>query len=151
MKKILFGFSAIAKYVATFFAETSNLPQASIIMSDVVQQEVEKMQKCINHLPGIYVGAPKIFLAIPSLRITYLRKYWHIGSSRKASAMVAITAVHMANNNCIESKKKNITNREMEAPTGRHIACSESRVWTPDLSLSLADLLLSLPSSSSSA
>jgi len=41
---------------------------------------------------------------------------------------VAITAVHTANNNCIESKKKNMISKENDAPTGRHIACRESRV-----------------------
>ena len=60
--------------------------------------------------------------------MTYLIKYWHIGRSRKARATVAMTAVQMAKSICIESKKKNITKREMEAPKGRHIACKESRV-----------------------
>ena len=31
----------------------------------------------------------------------------------------------------MESKKKNITSRDMEAPSGRHMACNESRVWMP--------------------
>ena len=31
----------------------------------------------------------------------------------------------------MESKKKNMTRRDMDAPSGRHIACSESRVWMP--------------------
>ena len=62
-----------------------------------------------------------------------------MGSSRKASATVAMTAVQMANSICIESKKKNMTSREMEAPRGRHMACSESKVWIPLL------LLLPLP------
>lgn len=31
----------------------------------------------------------------------------------------------------MESKKKNITSRDMEAPSGRHMACKESRVWMP--------------------
>ena len=51
-----------------------------------------------------------------------------MGSSRKARATVAMTAVQMANNICIESKKKNMTSSETEAPSGKHIACSESRV-----------------------
>lgn len=39
-----------------------------------------------------------------------------------------LLAVHTANSICIESKKKNITNREMEAPKGKHRACMVSRV-----------------------
>ena len=31
----------------------------------------------------------------------------------------------------MESKKKNMTRRDMDAPSGRHIACSESSVWIP--------------------
>ena len=31
---------------------------------------------------------------------------------------------------CIESKKKNMMRRETEAPRGRHIACTLSRVVT---------------------
>ena len=54
-----------------------------------------------------------------------------MGSSKNARATVAMTAVQMANNICIESKKKNMTSRETEAPRGKHIACSESRVWIP--------------------
>ena len=58
-------------------------------------------------------------------------RYWHIGSKRNAKATVAITAVHIANNICIESKKKNMTSSDIEAPNGRHIACIESRVCIP--------------------
>ena len=42
-----------------------------------------------------------------------------------------MTAVQMANNICIESKKKNMTNRDTEAPRGKHMAWIESRVWIP--------------------
>lgn len=49
-------------------------------------------------------------------------RYWHMGRSRKARATVAMTAVHEAKSICIESKKKNMTSKEMEAPNGRHIA-----------------------------
>ncbi len=34
---------------------------------------------------------------------------------------------------CMESKKKNMMRSEIEAPSGRHMACSESRVCTPFL------------------
>ena len=61
----------------------------------------------------------------------YLIRYWHIGNRRNASATVAITAVQIANNICIESKKKNMTSKDIEAPNGRHIACMESRVCIP--------------------
>lgn len=80
--------------------------------------------------------------------------YWHIGNKRNANATVAITvdgrrarfrldwnrnilwlggsvyllAVQTANNICIESKKKNITSNEMDAPSGRHRACIVSSV-----------------------
>jgi hypothetical protein len=37
-------------------------------------------------------------------------------------------AVQMANSICIESKKKNMTKRETEAPRGKHMAWMESRV-----------------------
>ena len=39
----------------------------------------------------------------------------------------------MANNICIESKKKNMTSKEMDAPRGRQRACIVSSVWTPVL------------------
>ena len=54
-----------------------------------------------------------------------------MGKSRNAKATVAITAVQIANNICIESKKKNMTSKDIEAPNGRHIACIESSVWIP--------------------
>lgn len=78
--------------------------------------------------------------------------YWHIGSKRKASATVAMTvgganrrirfsivlahnivcialpAVATANSICIESKKKNITSSDMEAPSGKQSACIVSNV-----------------------
>lgn len=54
--------------------------------------------------------------------------YWHIGNNRNASATVAITAVQTANNICIESKKKNITNNDTDAPNGRQSACIVSNV-----------------------
>ena len=37
-------------------------------------------------------------------------------------------AVQTAKSNCIESNKKNITNNETEAPSGRHNACIVSSV-----------------------
>lgn len=60
-------------------------------------------------------------------------RYWHIGRSRNASATVAITAVQLAKSICIESKKKNITSSEMDAPNGKHMAWTESKVCTPEL------------------
>ena len=44
-----------------------------------------------------------------------------------------MTAVHIANSICIESKKKNMTNNEIEAPRGKHIACKESKVCMPEV------------------
>lgn len=41
-----------------------------------------------------------------------------------------LLAVHIANNICIESKKKNMTNSDIEAPRGKHKACIVSSVWT---------------------
>lgn len=85
-------------------------------------------------------------------------RYWHIGSSRNANAMVARTAeesraeqrlvlfptlkkkvekkprqgvlpaVQMVKTTWTESKKKNMTSRETEAPIGRKRACVESIV-----------------------
>jgi len=43
---------------------------------------------------------------------------------------INLLAVHIANNICIESKKKNITNSDIEAPRGKHKACIVSNVWT---------------------
>ena len=54
-----------------------------------------------------------------------------MGKRRNAKATVAITAVQIANNICIESKKKNMTSNDIEAPNGRHIACIESSVCIP--------------------
>lgn len=51
-----------------------------------------------------------------------------MGNNKNASAIVAITAVHTANSICIESKKKNITSSDMDAPSGRHSACIVSNV-----------------------
>ena len=62
-------------------------------------------------------------------------RYWHMGRSRKARATVAMTAVQLAKSICMESKKKNITRSEMDAPNGRHMACNESKVWIPDVEL----------------
>jgi hypothetical protein len=39
-----------------------------------------------------------------------------------------LLAVQIANNICIESKKKNITSRDIDAPKGKHNACIVSRV-----------------------
>ena len=78
----------------------------------------------------ISYSSKKYFAYNPSFLI-YLMRYWHIGSKRNAKATVAITAVHIANNICIESKKKNMTSSDIEAPNGRHIACIESRVCIP--------------------
>ena len=52
----------------------------------------------------------------------------------------------MANNICIESKKKNMTSNDTDAPNGKHIACNESKVWIPD-ELALDSSFLSLVSS----
>lgn len=54
--------------------------------------------------------------------------YWHMGNSKKAKAIVAMIAVQTANSICIESKKKNITRSDMDAPSGRHRACIVSSV-----------------------
>lgn len=43
---------------------------------------------------------------------------------------INLLAVHIANNICMESKKKNITNNDIEAPKGKHNACIVSKVWT---------------------
>jgi hypothetical protein len=39
-----------------------------------------------------------------------------------------LLAVQMANSICMESKKKNMTRRETEAPRGKHKACIVSKV-----------------------
>lgn len=57
-----------------------------------------------------------------------LMMYWHMGRSKNANATVAIIAVHTANSICIESKKKNITNSDTDAPSGRQRACIVSNV-----------------------
>ena len=62
------------------------------------------------------------FVNAKRIRTSYLRKYWHMGNSKKANATVAITAVQIANRICIESKKKNIIIKLMLAPRGKHIA-----------------------------
>lgn len=54
--------------------------------------------------------------------------YWHIGNNKNANAIVAMIAVHTANNICMESKKKNITNSDILAPSGRQRACIVSNV-----------------------
>lgn len=43
-----------------------------------------------------------------------------------------LLAVHTANNICIESKKKNITSNETDAPSGRQSACVASSVANPE-------------------
>ena len=72
------------------------------------------------------------------MEVQGLTRYWHIGSRRNARAMVAITAVHTANNSCIESKKKNIMRRESDAPKGRHMAWRLSIVVTLDSFFSIS-------------
>lgn len=57
-----------------------------------------------------------------------LVRYWHIGNKRNANAIVARTAVQMVKTTCTESKKKNMTSRDTEAPMGRNRACVESIV-----------------------
>lgn len=39
-----------------------------------------------------------------------------------------LLAVQTANNSCIESKKKNMINNDIEAPKGKHSACIVSNV-----------------------
>lgn len=51
-----------------------------------------------------------------------------ISGRRSEDGVVFLLAVHTANNICIESKKKNITSNETEAPSGRHSACVVSSV-----------------------
>lgn len=41
-----------------------------------------------------------------------------------------VPAVQMAKSICMESKKKNMINKDTEAPSGRHSACIVSNVWT---------------------
>lgn len=43
---------------------------------------------------------------------------------------INLLAVHIANSICMESKKKNITNSDIEAPKGKHNACIVSKVCT---------------------
>lgn len=43
---------------------------------------------------------------------------------------IHVLAVHIAKSICIESKKKNMTSKDIEAPKGRHKAWIVSRVWT---------------------
>ena len=62
-----------------------------------------------------------------------------MGSNKNAKATVAMTAVQMAKSICMESKKKNMTSKEIEAPSGKHMACNESKVWIP-LLLALSSL-----------
>lgn len=42
-----------------------------------------------------------------------------------------LPAVQMVKTTCTESKKKNMTSRDTEAPMGRNRACVESIVWIP--------------------
>lgn len=42
-----------------------------------------------------------------------------------------LPAVQMVKTTCTESKKKNMTSRDTEAPIGRNRACVESIVWIP--------------------
>ena len=44
--------------------------------------------------------------------------------------MQNILDVQMAKSICMESKKKNITNNDIDAPNGRHRACMVSNVCT---------------------
>lgn len=46
----------------------------------------------------------------------------------KSTTKMNSLAVQTAKSNCIESKKKNITNNETEAPSGKHNACIVSSV-----------------------
>jgi hypothetical protein len=50
--------------------------------------------------------------------------------SGKRRLGVGLLAVQMAKSICIESKKKNMTSSEMDAPRGRHSACMVSSVCT---------------------
>lgn len=43
-----------------------------------------------------------------------------------------VPAVQMVKTTCTESKKKNMTSRDTEAPIGRNRACVESIVWMPE-------------------
>lgn len=45
--------------------------------------------------------------------------------------MKNLLAVQTANNICMESKKKNITSSDTEAPRGKHSACVVSNVANP--------------------
>ena len=62
---------------------------------------------------------------------------------------LVVRPVQMANSICMESKKKNMTSSEIEAPSGRHMAWRESSVWIPFLLPPLPPPPLLLTSSSS--
>lgn len=101
---------------------SSQWPVSTQTHTMATERENETSSAAVNrpHVPN------EIFLPLEH----GLMRYWHMGSSRKARAMVAIIAVQMAKSICMESKKKNMTRSEMEAPRGRHSACIVSRVCT---------------------
>lgn len=51
--------------------------------------------------------------------------------------LIYLLAVHTAKSICIESKKKNITSKEIDAPSGKQSACVASSVANPESTLSL--------------
>ena len=52
------------------------------------------------------------------------------GNKQREKQRETSTAKEKTKGTCIESKKKNMMRRETEAPRGRHIACTLSRVVT---------------------
>ena len=77
------------------------------------------------------IPASKFFLEYSWSIIVLVYVNWY-GEGKDCSFSKAcdLLAVQIANNICMESKKKNITSSEMDAPKGRHNACIVSRVWT---------------------
>ena len=79
----------------------------------------------------VYNCTPIIFRFgdIPSQAYSAERVHTYRTQQTSQRQEMDLLAVQMANTSCIESKKKNMTRREMEAPMGRKRACVESNVW----------------------
>ena len=68
-------------------------------------------------------------------------------TNTRSRTELVVRPVQMANSICMESKKKNMTSSEIEAPSGRHMAWRESSVWIPLLLPPFPPLLLTSSSS----
>lgn len=66
-----------------------------------------------------------------SLGSMWIRSVCEWGWGQRVCVCVCVPAVHMVNTTWTESKKKNMTSRDTEAPMGRNSACVESMVWIP--------------------